>query len=247
MSLTQELLRAEAARRIRSLHPDLAARLDVTTTAGLLAAQDEIAGAAEDTQMLGVTVVRRFELASWIRETCRFASTVDPQRAALWRRSFTRTVFLAGNPENLRDRFAFDHVAQDWAAAWVGPAPAGASTDLRRLLKIFEGTHAVPAQPPTTVEIPVDRAARRRPPVRRDLYLATAALTISGCLVHLNHLLVEAVLDGLIVPGDVLTLHQRPGLAGVPVPFAALRVAAEPAHPDRLRAYAGLTEEIDHV
>lgn len=238
MTVTQELLRTEAARRIRGFRPDLAARVDLSTTAGLLAAQEELTGA--DT--LTVVVMRRFELVPWLRETCLFATTVDSERAESWRRSFTRTAFLAGNPRNLRDRFSFDHVARDGSAAWAGPAPAAALTGLRRLLRVFDCSGVPPAHPPMTVVVPGGPPPGRRP-VRRGLYLATAGVTIAECLVHLNHLVVEAVLDGLLAPGDLLTLRQCPRLAGVPARFAALRVAAERTRPDRLRAYAGLTEE----
>ncbi|BCB75184.1 hypothetical protein GCM10022251_34580 [Phytohabitans flavus] len=238
MTLTQEILRTEAARRIRGFRPDLAACADLSTTAGLLAAQAEITGA--DT--LTVVVMRRFELVPWLRETCQFATTVDAARAEPWRRAFTRTVFLAGNPINLRHRFSFDHIAQDGSVAWAGPAPAATLTALRRLLRVFDCSAEPPAQPRTTTVVPGD-VDRRRPPIRRALYLATAGVSIAECLVHLNHLLVEAVLDGLVAPGDALTLHQRPRLSGVPVRFAALRVGAERGQPDRLRAYAGLTEE----
>lgn len=62
-------------------------------------------------------------------------------------------------------------------------------------------------------------------------------------LVHLNHLVVEAALDGLITPGDRLTLRSVPSLTGATAPFAALRVDVDRTRPDRLRAFAALTEE----
>jgi hypothetical protein len=235
---TQELLRGEVARRIRGFRPDVAARVDLSTTEGLLAAQDDITGA----DSLTVVVMRRFELLPWLRETCRFASTVDPVRAQAWRRAFTRTVFLAGNPHNLRHRFTFDHVAPDESAAWSGPAPAGTTTTLRRLLRTFDCSGEPPSQPPVTVTVPGARDGERRP-VRRGLYVATAGVTIADCLVHLNHLLVEAILDRLVAAGDELVLRQLPRLPGVPARFASLRVGVERTRPDRLRAFAGLTEE----
>ncbi|HEU5110317.1 MAG TPA: DUF6182 family protein, partial [Micromonosporaceae bacterium] len=246
MSLTQEDLRARAEQRVRRLRPDLAARLDLAAGGDLLAAREELAAGAGDADALTVVVLRRVALAGWIAETCRFVAGVAPERAAPWLRSFTRTVFLAGNADNLAGRFRFDHVAGDGSAAWAGPSPAGRSEALRRLLKVFHCAHGPPARPPVTVEIPPAGDRRpARPPVRRLLYVATAQVTLPDCLIHLNHLLAEAVLDGLVRPGDRLAVHQVPSLAGLAEPLAALRVGAEPTHPGRLRAYAGLTEETD--
>ncbi|MEU0805119.1 DUF6182 family protein [Streptomyces sp. NPDC005970] len=245
MKLSQDLLRAEAARRVRVARPDLAADLDLSTAAALSRVHARIQESADtDTDaLLAVSVVRRFELAEWTRATCEFAIGLAPERLAAWRRSFSRTIFLAGNPDNLGDRVRFDHIAEDGSAAWTGPAPAGASAGLRRLLKLFDGSHGLPARPDTAVRIPEAIGPRHRPPVRRELYVATAGTSVADCLVHLNHLLVEAVLDGLIAPGDTLVVRQVPRLVGLSGPYAALRVGAEREHPDRLRAYACLTEE----
>ncbi|MEU9794002.1 DUF6182 family protein [Streptomyces sparsogenes] len=243
MKLSQDLLRAEAARRVQVARPDLAAGLDLSTAAALAEAQARIQESADTDGLLAVSVLRRFELAAWTRATCEFAIGVAPERLAAWRRSFSRTIFLAGNPDNLGDRFRFDHIAEDGSAAWAGPAPAAASAGLRRLLKLFDGSRGLPPRPDTPVRIPEAIGPRHRPPVRRRLYVATAGITVADTLVHLNHLLVEAVLDGLLAPGDTLTVRQVPRLVGLPGPYAALRVGAEPEHPGRLRAYACLTGE----
>lgn len=241
MSLTQESLRFRVARRIAGARPDLAERLDLTTAPGLLAAQEEITGAAPDEGVLAVAVLRRFDLADWIRGTCSFAQGLEPPARAAWRASFTRTVFLAGNPENLTGRFAFGHVTPDRSAAWAGPAPAAATGGLRRLLKTFDGSGAPPATATGVIVVPGGPGATDRGAVEHTVHLATAGVTVAGLLVHLNHLLAEAVLDQVLVPGDRLTVRQAPYLAGVREPFTALRVATDPAGPDRLRAFAGLT------
>ncbi|MFH9423603.1 DUF6182 family protein [Streptomyces sp. NPDC017529] len=243
MTLSQDLLRRRAAEHVRAAHPALAARFDLDAADGLSAARSEVASLAESADIQAVVVLRRFSLAPWVRATCHFAAGVDTGRAARWRGALTRTVFLAGNPDQLRDRFAFDHIGEDGSAAWLGPAPAAASAALRRLLKRFESDRALPPAPAT--KIPVPAAAHGLParrPVCRDLYVATAGMTLSGCLGHLNHLLVEAVLDGLIAPGDQLTVRQVPTLAGTSAPLASLRIGADARHPERLRAYAALTE-----
>ncbi|MPY50110.1 DUF6182 family protein [Streptomyces acidicola] len=241
MIISQQLLRAENARRVRDVRPELAARVDLLTDEGLLAAREEVAAASEDPKVLAVCVLRGFDLPAWLGETYAFARRVGHEAAAAWRHDFTRTVFLAGNPVNLRERFDFDHVADDGSTAWLGPAPAEHSTALRRLLKLFPATAELPALPGTVVELPADGPAGDRAPVHRELYLATAGLTIAACLVHLHHLVSEAVLDGLLGPGDRLTLRPVPHLVGVTGPFAALRIGTSHGQPHQLRAYAALS------
>ena len=225
MIISQQLLRAENARRIREARPELAARFDLLTEEGLLAAQRDMAAAGAEPKVLAVCVLRDLDLPSWIRETYAFARGVRGEAAAAWRRDFTRTVFLAGNPAQVRERFRFAHIAQDASTAWLGPGPAEESTALRRLLKLF----------PATAGPPGDRA-----PVRRELYLATAGLTAADCLVHLHHLLSEAVLDGVLGPGDRLLLRPVPRLVGIAGPFGALRIVPSPERPQELHALAAL-------
>ncbi|MFI9246151.1 DUF6182 family protein [Streptomyces sp. NPDC053086] len=245
MTRTQKLLREHTAVRIRAARPDLADRHDLATHDGLLAAHRHIAGeegAAEDGQTLAAVVVREVDLAGWARDTCAFALGVPPERASAWRASFTRTVFLAGNPDHLRDRFAFAHLADDGSAAWTAPGPASGTTTLRRLLKLFDAPAEVPAGPARQITVPGEPPPGRAP-VARDLHLATAGCTVAEALVHLNHVLVEAVLDGLLAPGDRLTLHRVPRLAALSGPVTRVRAVPDPRLPGRLRAAAVLTDE----
>ena len=238
MTAVQERLRAEVASRLRAARPECADRHDLSTTEGLLTAY--AAATAGDQDTLATVIIGRLDLAAWIRGTCELAFGLTRERAAAWRSSFTRTIFLAGNPKNLRGRFAFDHVAEDESAAWVMPGPAAESAGLRRLLKLFAGTAPLGGAP-EEVEVAAARP-RQRPALRRDLDISTAGCTVADALVHLNHLLVEAVFDGLIAPGDRLALRYVPRLSGTLDAYVALRVAIEHAEPDRLRAFAGLTE-----
>ncbi|MFC7310301.1 DUF6182 family protein [Streptomyces monticola] len=261
--ISQALLLEAAARRITAARPELAGRHDLMSFDGLLAAQRDIEGGGEnggdgestgagtgagrdgdgDGGTLAAVVLRSVDLAAWSRATCGYALSLTPAQSALWRRSFTRTVFLAGNPEQLTRRFPFAQVADDLSAAWTSPGPAAETAALRRLLKLFVGRAALPDRPDTVIEVPGTPAPGARPPVHRGLYLATSGCTLAEALVHLNHVLAEAVLDGLIAGGDRLTLHQVPRLVGVPGRLAAVRVAAEHHLPGRLKAAAGLTEE----
>lgn len=243
MTLTQQRLRDEAAVRIRTARPDLAARHDLASVDGLLAAQADIANQGTEQGVLAAVVLRRFDLSEWARATCAFALGLAPDQAAAWRRSFTRTVFLAGNPDHLHSRFRFAHVSDDRSAAWSVPGPAAQTASLRRLLKLFNGPARLPASADTTIEIPAHLRGTTCLGTHRELYLASAECTISDALVHLNHVLVEAVLDGLIKPGDQLTLRQVPRMGGLPARLAAVRVVSENRLPGRLKATAGLTEE----
>ncbi|MGP3966759.1 DUF6182 family protein [Streptomyces sp. 6N223] len=249
MTLGPDLLLSVAAERLRAARPDLSACENLTTPRSLLAAKREIqadaAGRADEVS--AVAVVRDVRLTSWVREACAFALSLRPEQADAWRRSFTRTRYLAGRPGNLCERFAFTHIAGDGSAAWAGPLPDDATTGLRRLLRTFSGRRPLTAWRPTTVGIPRTGASpagrHDRRPVHRDLYLATAHLTVADALVQLGHLLAEAVIDGTVGPGDRLTLRSVPRLYSLPTPYAALRVDTDRHRPHELRAYAGLTRE----
>jgi hypothetical protein len=240
MTLTQEMLRHQAARRIRAARPDLAGRRDLSTAAELISVHEEVTAMPAATEPAVVCVVRRFDLGSLIRGNCEFATGLAEEQVSDWRRSFTRTIFLAGNPRNLLDRFTFAHISHDGAAAWTYPSTMDKSAALRRLLKLFHGPRHLPVRSVPLVEIP-GRAPPDRAPVRRELYIATAGVAVTDSLVNLNHLLAEAVFDGLIGPGDQLAVRQVPRLVGVSEPFEALRVSLDHTSPDRFRAYAGLT------
>ncbi|SEP92534.1 hypothetical protein SAMN04487983_1002188 [Streptomyces sp. yr375] len=248
--LSSEALLKSAVDRVRTARPELADRLDLSSPQALRTARAAFhdAGAVRHDDVLAVVVIGRLDLASWVRETCAFALGLTPETQAVWRRSFTRTVYLAGSPPNLRERFAFAHVAADGSVAWAGPAAGAATATLRRLLKSFEASHELSGRPSATVTVP--GRPRSRPAVHRELYVATAKVGVTDALVHVNHLVAEAVLDGLIGPGDRLTLRFVPRLTGLTGPagpdsrFAMLRVDTDVHRPDELQAYAGLTTEV---
>ncbi|MBD0742450.1 DUF6182 family protein [Streptomyces sp. CBMA152] len=276
MPLTQRRLHDEAYRRLRDVRPELATPAGESDLAALLRARAEAVERPGTDAVLAVAVLRGFDPAAWVRDAAAFALGLAPDTAAAWRRSFTRTVYLAGNPENLLGRYSFDHLAEDGSVGWCGPAPAGNSAGLRRLLKLFLSTAPFPVGPPTTITVPTPAAnggdttsgplgralgrptvplphgpASHRPApraaVHRDLYVAASGVPVPEALVHLNHLVVEAALDGLIGPGDRLTLRSVPSLTGAVTPFAALRVDVDRTHPHQLRAFAALTEETPDV
>lgn len=238
-----DLLRS-AVDRVRTARPELADRFDLSSTQALRALRAEFQGTnpARSDELLAVVVIGRLDLPRWVRETCAFALALEPATRDAWRRSFTRTVYLAGSPSNLRERFAFDHIAADGSVAWAGPAPGAATITLRRLLKAFEVSRELTGRPSATVTVP--GRPQSRPAAHRDLYVATAKVAVTDALVHVNHLLAEAVMDGLIGPGDRLTLRFVPRLTGLGARFAMLRVDTDVHRPDELQAYAGLTTEV---
>lgn len=261
----QERLRALLRQRIEAARSGLARRHDLAGPAGLRAAQEEIVQGGHDVRPVSVVaVVSRFDLATWVSGICLFAASLDPEPAASWRQSFTRTLFLAGDPAKLRERFTFDQVSADATMAWSGPAPDGATTGLRRLLRAYDGMRPFDG-PRCTVRVPAPGGrsgsdANSEPyslpaltgssrPAGVDRWskwwrveLTTVGVTVADALIHLNHLLAEAVMDGLIAPGDELAVRPVPRLVEPWESYATVRISADSRDPDRLRAYAGLTE-----
>ncbi|HEY5835256.1 DUF6182 family protein [Streptomyces sp.] len=238
MTAAQQRLLADVAARVRRARPDLAAHFPLDTAEDLDRIKEAVL--AEPDATAAVCVLGRIDLAAWTAGTCAFALALPAEAASRWRRSFTRTVYLAGSPARLADRFAFAHTAGD--CAWALPAPPEAYLGLRRLLKALDAPGPLPAAAPVTVEVPAVTERTRRTPVHRELYVATAGVPVSGVLVHLGHLLAEAVFDELVLGTDTLTLRQLPQL---PVgSFAALRVDADSTAErgrGRLRLWAALT------
>jgi hypothetical protein len=184
-----------------------------------------------------LAVLRGFDPAAFARSSLQFALGLDAAQADGWFRAFTRTVFLIGNPVNLAERFRFSQVAEDGSAAWFGPASSAECTGLRRLLKLFAGT--VEPTPPAELSVVVPGAVGDGGRTL-ELLVATAGLTMTDYLVHLNHTLAEAALTGTIRPGDRLLLRHVPRLAEPAAPYRVLRVHRDNHDPNRLRAYACL-------
>lgn len=171
-----------------------------------------------------------------------------------WRRAFTRTVFLTGNPANLAGRFAFDHVADDGSVALIGPQEPDAMLGLRRLLPLVADgpLPSLPPGEPRTVpgRVRADRPVADRPVADRPargwrVTVATAGVGTAGYLVHLGHVVAEAVLDGHLHPGDRLSVRHVPRVLRDGA--VTVRVHADGYDENRLRAYAALTPEMSTV
>ncbi|MPZ83082.1 MAG: hypothetical protein GEV28_22900 [Actinophytocola sp.] len=186
-----------------------------------------------DTQGTTVLVLlRSLDLADLVHGARAFAATLDPDEAEAWRRSWTRTRFLFGNPANLPARNRPRVVAPNATAAWLGPFPTDRRLGLSRLLKPVTG---VLPRPPIDLDLPGSGR-------RHLLHVAVDGLTLVDYLVHLHHTLVEAVLLGRLRPDDPLWLSHRPALtserAGDRPAYA--RVLPDPRDAARLRPYTWL-------
>jgi hypothetical protein len=214
-------------------------------------ARTAVDGAAED--LAAVVVVRDLDPATVVRGALAFVTGLPPALGEHWRRSFTRTLFLAGNPASLADRVDFA-VRIDDAMGWVAPTERHRTRDVSRALRIFHAPAEWPGLiDPFTVQVPATSAGADTPrpaPLTATLRVATAGVSAADYLVHINHTVCEAVLRGLLRPADRLRIvHETDlDLAGIdiadatgPAPSTHLRIAADHADPGVLRLYARLS------
>ena len=189
-------------------------------------------GPAETTVLVLLRSVRLADLAHGARQ---FAAALEPAAAGAWLRSWTRTRFLFGDPDNLPASQP-GLVAPGRTAAWLGPVPHLHQPGLSRLLKPVTGR--LP-ELPAAVDVP---GADGSTP-RRVLQVAVAGLSLSEYLVHLHHTLAEAVLLGSLGEDEPVRISHRPAIAADPAlgsPGYA-RVLPDPAAGGRLRLHTWLS------
>jgi Family of unknown function (DUF6182) len=213
--------------------------------AGLLAGRVEwvtgrphavpVPGSPDEDQAAAVVFVllRSLRLTDLVQGARRFAAELDPAEAMTWRRSWTRTRFLFGNPANLGSPSPARLVAPCGTAAWLGPFPGNRGPGLSRLLKPVTGN--LPALP-SDIDLPGTGPGR-------VLCMAVGGLTLVDYLVHLHHTLAEAVLLGRLEPNEPLRLSHRPALGpdSTCSPPLYARVLPEPGGTGRLRPYTWLS------
>jgi hypothetical protein len=175
-----------------------------------------------------LVVLRSLDLADLVHGACRFAADLDPDEAGAWRRSWTRTRFLFGNPANLVARDRPRVVAPGGSAAWLGPFPDGRLPGRSRLLKPVTGS--LPRLP-GEVDVPGEGPARL-------LRVAVEGLSLVDYLVHLHHTLAEAVLLGRLSPGERVRVSHQPSIEWEPDDPAYARVLPGPG--TDLRQYTSL-------
>lgn len=190
---------------------------------------------APDTPVTVLVLLRSLDIGDIVRGAGAFAAGLSEAEAGTWMRSWTRTRFLFGNPENLTGRTPARVVAPGGTAAWLGPYPLERPPGLSRLLKPLTGS--LP-KPPAVLDVPP-----RAPGPRRELHLATRDLTLVDYLVHLHHTIAEATLLGRLAAAEPLRIRHRPDLDGGSahgVPGYA-RVHRAAADSPELRLYTWLT------
>ncbi|MEU3983401.1 DUF6182 family protein [Streptomyces sp. NPDC026672] len=194
-----------------------------------------VAGATTDTtSVTALVVLRGLDVVDLVRGARAFATGLTGAEGRTWLRSWTRTRFLFGNPQNLTDRAPARTVAPAGTAAWLGPHPSDHLPGVSRLLKPLTGS--LPPLP-RTLDVP-GRAGG--PP--RELRLATREVTLVKYLVHLHHTVAEAVLLGRLTVDEPLRLVHRPDLEPMSAPgspgYARVHYAAD--NTSELRLYTSL-------
>ncbi|HEY5989933.1 MAG TPA: DUF6182 family protein [Streptosporangiaceae bacterium] len=202
-------------------------------------------GARADADLCVITIIRDLNLATFLYGTLDFALRVPPELRDRWYRTFTKTLFFAGNPAHLAKRYSFDHVAADGSIAWLGPVERHRHQGLSPMLRLFRGTGPPPGLSATLrLTVPGRRPSGRTAILR----IATAGVSTENYLVNANHVLCEAAFRGLVRPGDSLMVHHVDELDPLEAlarrdGAAQLRIAEDSRHRGRLRLYAYLAED----
>jgi hypothetical protein len=187
-----------------------------------------------------IVVLKDFALGDYVAGVRQFVARVPEAQRRDWYRRFTPTLFLAGDPARLQERFRFDHVDERGAVAWLFVPDAERDHDLKRLLKILRTE-----LPYRAADGPVRIASGAGSPARWRLLLAMSGLRLERVLVHLNHTLVEAQLSGLLAATDGIEILHVDAIDEIPDSARYLRIHADEADPQRLRLYAMLVERAD--
>jgi hypothetical protein len=187
-----------------------------------------------------LVLLRALSLADLVHGARQFAAGLDAGEAAAWRRSWTRTRFLFGNPANVTPSSPARVVAPGGTAAWLGPFPDTRLPGLSRLLKPVSGRlPQLPNDIDRDLDGGPDLPGTGRP---RVLQIGVDGLSLVDYLVHLHHTLAEAVLLGRLRPDEPLRLSHRPALEADPTRRPAYaRVLPEPGDTGRLRLHTWLS------
>jgi hypothetical protein len=165
-----------------------------------------------------IAVVRSFDAAEFIRASVQFARGLPVDLGREWVASFTRTVFLAGDPGNLRDRFPGGRLAPDGSSLWFSPSGIDDQQGLSRLLRPFRGPLGVPAADGVRVVLDQESSSTAR------LCVATDGLGVEDYLIHVNHVLAEACLQGLLDGVSAIELTHVRAIEVIEEPYSYLRV-----------------------
>ncbi|MFF3182729.1 MULTISPECIES: DUF6182 family protein [Rhodococcus] len=195
------------------------------------------ANRARNTDLCAVAVVSRFSPAVFVESSYGFAARLSPEMRTAWCASYTRTVYLAGDPENISVRFPPNYCSVDGSIAWFGPDTAAAMASLRKLLRPLVSTFEIGDA--FTVVRSVDGA--RLSDRTAVLALERRETTAERYSIHSNHVVSEALAMGLLDATDSIQLRLVDRIDPEDGPYDYLRVAADRDRPESLRCYAGLT------
>lgn len=227
---------ADAHARRLALMEDGARRLEALAAAPP-AGNPAAALGAPASEVAAYVVMSRFSPQVFMQSVPGFVSTLPAPWAAAWLRSFTKTIYLLGNPENLRRRFRFQYVSPDGTMGWLCPASAEEASTLQRLLVLF-GNH--PLDVPEDFDIRVGDA-HLPPGAAYTLQISTVDSSAAKYHVDLHHVLAEALLGGLVHAGDTLRIRHVPVLHCTAARYLYLRVTPDPRQPGEFNAHAGLS------
>jgi len=182
-----------------------------------------------------LVVLDGFDLAEYVTGTLEHLAQLDRATLDRWHRNFTKTMFMLGSPERIASRFDIvRHRAPH--LAWTVPGDSKAHLGLRRLLKPLFTAQLMAM--PDRLEIRVPGTSARR----LELRIARTR-TLESYLVHLNHTLCDAFIEGSLRPGDLLTIVHAGAIHELPEPRLYTRVHLDEADRTRLAAHAWLAEE----
>lgn len=197
------------------------------------------AGAVVPDRVSVPVAVRVFAPAAILAGAMAFAAALSTVDADAWLRSYTRSLFLFGNPANLAARYPPALVAAGGQAAWLGVYDARRAEHVRRLLRPVCGV--LPADPGRldTVVGPDARPGWL-------LQVAVRDLDLPRYLVHLHHTAAEAVLTGVMPAGATVALRHVPDLDPAAARlggcgYARVHPLPPPADRPALRLYTVLT------
>jgi hypothetical protein len=229
--LSQDLLREELARRVD------AARIGLGSTAGR--PPDDTDASAS---VAAIVVVRDIDMKAFVIGALTHTLMLPAPAQDAWLRAFTRTLFLAGNPDRLQRRHPTDHRSPDGGIGWYAAAPPSTYLGLRRLLRTFDGPR-MPADAPAVVRLRVPGCGAA-PPRARRLFVDVCGLGIAQYLVHVHHSVCEAAISGLIGRGDALELVHVQEIDESVGRWEYARVHVDHRDDSRLRLYACLSEPL---
>jgi Family of unknown function (DUF6182) len=197
------------------------------------------APAEASAETTALVLMRSLDLADLVDGARSFAAALTGEEAEAWRRSWTQTRFVFGNPANLPPHTPARVVGDHGTTAWLGPFRTGRPPGLSRLFKPVTG---VAPKLPAEIEFPGDATPGPR---YREIRLALRNLTLAEYLVHLHHTLSESVLLGRLRPRQPIRLVHRldldAGMANGEHGYA--RVHYAPGDSSELRLYAWLSPD----